>query len=111
HTSGPRQHTYKNPTLHRNQFGPTIGGPIIKNKLFFFGDYEGLRMTAGFLNFYTLPDAAERLGTLPVAVVNPQTGAVYPANTPIPMTPFAKAALTGLAPATVPGLVGNNLEE
>jgi hypothetical protein len=33
------------PTLRQNQFGGTIGGPIIKNKTFFFADYEGLRIS------------------------------------------------------------------
>src|SRR5580704_5081604 len=102
------------PPLHRNQFGVTIGGPIIKDKLFFFADYEGFRQLQGYLNFDSLPDAAERQGMLPAPVVNPLTGAVYPANTQIPLTqisPFALAALGGLAQATSPSLVGNNLEE
>ena len=34
-------------TLHRNQFGGTIGGPILHDKLFFFGDYQGTREVAG----------------------------------------------------------------
>jgi hypothetical protein len=111
---GQRPATFQKPTLHRNQFGLTIGGPIIRNKLFFFGDYEGFRSSLGFLNFYTLPDAAERQGILPVPVVNPLTGAFYAANTQIPiaqLNPFAAAGLAGLAPATTAGLVGNNLEE
>jgi hypothetical protein len=111
---GARPATFQKPTLHRNQFGVTVGGPIIKDKLFFFADYEGYRQLQGYLNFDSLPDAAERQGMLPAPVVNPLTGAVYPANTQIPLTqisPFALAALGGLAQATSPGLVGNNLEE
>jgi carboxypeptidase family protein len=34
-------------TLHRNQFGGTIGGPLVHNKIFFFGDYQGTRQIAG----------------------------------------------------------------
>jgi hypothetical protein len=111
---GARPATFEKPTMHRNQFGATIGGPIIKDKLFFFADYEGYRQLQGYLNFDSLPDANERTGTLPATVVNPLTGALYPANTQSPLTqitPFALAALGGLAPATTPGLVGNNLEE
>ncbi len=111
---GVRPSTFQKPTMHRNQFGATVGGPFIKNKLFFFGDYEGYRQLQGYLNFDTLPDSAEQRGTLPAAVTNPLTGAYYPANTQIPLTqisPFAQAALGGIAPLTSPGLVGNNLEE
>jgi len=37
------------------EFGGTIGGPIIKNKLFFFGDYQGQRETSGLTNLLTTP--------------------------------------------------------
>ncbi len=37
------------------QFGGSVGGPIIKNKLFFFGDYQGTKQTAGITNLYTVP--------------------------------------------------------
>ena len=33
------------PTLDRHQFGGVFGGPIVRNRAFFFGDYEGLRQT------------------------------------------------------------------
>ncbi|HME08786.1 MAG TPA: TonB-dependent receptor [Bryobacteraceae bacterium] len=110
---GARPSTFVKPTLHRNQFGVTIGGPIIKDKLFFFGDYEGYRQKQGYLNFYSVPSTNDRLGILPVTVVNPLTGVVYPANTQIPVSqinPFAAAALAGLA-APINGSRSNNLEE
>ena len=50
----------KMPELRQNQFGVSIGGPIIHNKTFFYGDYEGLRLVKG-VNPYspTVPSTAE----------------------------------------------------
>ena len=39
----------------KNQFGGSIGGPILKNKLFFFGDYQGVRSKVGIANLQTVP--------------------------------------------------------
>jgi hypothetical protein len=98
------------PTLQRNQFGATIGGPILKNKLFFFADYEGFRQLQRYLNFDSIPTATDRSGVLPVSVVNPVTGKVYPANTPIPiasLNPLAAAVLGALPSTNGPGRSNN----
>src|ERR1035441_6050697 len=99
------------PTLQRNQFGATIGGPIVKNRLFFFGDYEGFRQLQRYLNFDSIPSMTDRQGILPVPVVNPLTGVVYPANTQIPiatLNPFAATVLSGLPPTNGPGRSNND---
>jgi len=75
---------FQKPTLNRNQFGMTFGGPIVKDRLFFFLDYEGLRATLKPLTVLTLPTQNELNGILVVAVQNPTTGASYPAGTAIP---------------------------
>src|SRR6266481_1318452 len=49
----------KNP-LHRNQYGATLGGPILKDKLFFFASYEGFRQVAPQVSSTRVPTAAER---------------------------------------------------
>ena len=50
------------PAFHRDQFGATIGGPIIKNKLYFFGYYEGLRQATPATFVGTMPTAGFRTG-------------------------------------------------
>jgi len=71
---------FQKPTFNRNQFGLNFGGPILKDKLFFFLDYEGYRQTLSPLYVLTLPTQNELNGILQVAVKNPITGTVYPIN-------------------------------
>ncbi len=52
------------PDTLRNQFGGAIGGPIIKDKLFYFGDFDGIRSKTGGSRLLTVPTAAARTGDL-----------------------------------------------
>jgi len=47
-----------------NQFGGSFGGPIKKNKLFYFGDYQGTRRNTGGSVLLRIPSLAERTGDL-----------------------------------------------
>jgi hypothetical protein len=84
------------PPLERNQFGGVIGGPIVRNRAFFFADYEGFRQTRGLPASSTIPTLAQRQGLLNVPIRNPVTGQVHDAGTPIPMTTFARKVLSEL---------------
>jgi len=53
-----------NPPVRWNQFGGSLGGPLKKNKLFLFGDYQGTRQRNGGSLITTVPTAAERGGNL-----------------------------------------------
>src|ERR1700686_3361402 len=58
------------PTSSHHQFGGSLGGAIIKNKLFFFGDYQGLREKSGVAGLFTVPTAEARSSCL-AAAANP----------------------------------------
>jgi hypothetical protein len=69
--------------LHRNQFGGTFGGPIRKNKTFFFGTYSGLRqIVSSFLNSAVVPTALERTGNFSQSKIAPKDP--NNANAPFP---------------------------
>jgi hypothetical protein len=98
----------------QNQFGATTGAPIIKNKLFIFGDYQGTRIATsggaaqglGYSGFTTIPTAAMKQGDFsselgPAIGTDPITGAainqgaiydpkstVYQNGIPVSRTPF-----------------------
>ena len=95
------------PPLSRDQFGFTFGGPILRNKAFFFSDYEGFRQNRQNVAFATIPTLAQQQGILAVAVRHPFTGETYPAGTPIPMTDFARKVLTDLPDPTSAAAASN----
>lgn len=97
------------PIQNQNQFGSTFGGPIIRNRTFFFMDYEGYREVNSTVTYATLPSATQRAGSLAVPVKNPFTGEVY-ANGVIPQSaviPYARAVLDSLPANTGTGAANN----
>jgi hypothetical protein len=98
------------PTLQRNQFGAAFGGPFIKNRLFYFADYEGVRHIQKTLFIASIPNMRDRAGVLPVTVVNPLTNEIFPAGTPVRMIPFAQKVLSELPPVAQGTVRSNNYQ-
>ena len=84
---------FEKPQLIRNQFGGGIGGPLRRNKTFFFADYDGLRGDQGYSRLATVPTVAERSGNLSgtTPVTNPFTQQPF-ANNQIPSQIFSPIA-------------------
>src|SRR5260370_15500257 len=95
------------PEFRRNQFGGTLGGPIIRNKLFFTANYEGLRESKGLTSLSTFPPLAYRSGNFAGAnvIYDPATRIAGPdgkysatpfPNNVIPTTRFNSIAQTAM---------------
>ncbi len=107
------------PPYKQNQFGASLGGPIIHNKIFFFGDYQGLRIHESSTAILSEPTDALRSGDFsayPSVIYDPNT---YDPNTrarqPFPgnvidpsrIDPVAKALLAVLPQPNLPGQTNN----
>jgi len=84
----------------QKQFGGNIGGPLVRNRAFFFADFEGTRVQQGVLRASTVMTDAQRSGVFTSAIKDPLTGVNF-ANNTIPnnrIDPVA-AAILGLLPS------------
>jgi outer membrane receptor protein involved in Fe transport len=76
--------TQKKASFKQNQFGGTFGGPVIKNKLFFFGDYQGTRIRNPSVSVSKVPLLPERTGDFSAAyepiIIDPNNGLPFPNN-------------------------------
>jgi len=95
------------PANDQNQFGGNVGGPIIRNRAFFFADFEGTRITQGVLRTGNVATADQRNGIFASAIRDPLTGRPFENNT-IPQDRIDPVAREILALVPLPNTTGSN---
>jgi len=95
------------PAFNRNEYGFMAGGPVIKNKTFFFGGYEGLKERAPITSTLSVATAAMRSGNfagLPT-IIDPLSGSPFP-NNQIPTNRIDSRASTLIQRVPIPNQAG-----
>ena len=97
------------PPFRRNQFGASAGGPILKDRLFIFGDYEGLRQAKGIPSSIVVPSDLARSGTLFYSGT-PPAGCTVVSGTQctVKVNDYTAALLKEMYPHAQPGTVAAN---
>ena len=97
------------PPFQENQFGGSLGGPVVHDKTFFFLDYDGVQIRKSLSHLFSVPTAAQRSGVFSATIVNPSTGAPFAGNViNVPLDGAAVALLSRVPLPNLPG-TGNNL--
>jgi hypothetical protein len=108
------------PAEHQDEFGASLAGPIKRNHVFFFANYDGFRFTQGAQpTFFSIPTAAERAGNfsaLPVPLYDPQSTDC--SHGPCTRTPFTGniippdriSSISGYFQSFLPPTVNGNLQ-
>ncbi|HEY4355336.1 MAG TPA: TonB-dependent receptor [Acidobacteriaceae bacterium] len=111
--------TARKPEYRRNLYGGTLGGPVLHDKLFVFGDYQGIKQHIGVTRISTVPTVAERAGNFSGVskIYNPATtvttgGSVARTEFPndtinVPLDPAAQALLARIPLPTGSGAANN----
>ncbi|HYL36738.1 MAG TPA: carboxypeptidase-like regulatory domain-containing protein [Bryobacteraceae bacterium] len=102
------------PPFRQNQFGGTLGGPVLKNRTFFFLSYEGQRTRKSLTQTFSVPTAAMRRGDFSgLATIYDPTGAARQPFTDNqisrPLDPIAVALLARVPDPNLPGIAQNLL--
>lgn len=93
------------PANDQNQVGGNLGGPLMRNRAFFFADYESTRITRGVTRVTRVPTLDERQGRFTTAVRDPLNGQPFTNNT-IPRERFDPVAVAVLALVPEPNQPG-----
>jgi hypothetical protein len=95
------------PKNSQNQFGGNLGGPVVRNRAFFFGDFEATRIEQGVLRTGRVMTENERRGVFTTAVRDPLTGQSF-ANNTIPSERIDPVAARIAALLPQPNAAGGN---